>query len=164
VTRGFIILMSLLGIVAVVVVLLIVTSGGGSSSQSSSATAQNANAASQRPRSGRTAAVTPGSITVAVLNGTSTANLAHDVGQRLSAAGFKEGNLATATDQTQTATVVGYLPGHKAAALMVARSLKLGPASVQPVDQSNRAVACPGSTPCSAKVVVTVGSDLQSTQ
>src|SRR5581483_9110084 len=139
-------------------------SGGGSSTQSSSTATQNANAASRNAQSRRGAAVVPSSVTVAVLNGTSTSNLAHDVGQRLGAAGFKEGNLATAADQTQTATVVGYMPGHKAAALLVAKSLKLGPASVQPVDQSNRAVACPGSTPCSAKVVVTVGSDLESTQ
>jgi uncharacterized membrane protein len=165
VSRGFIILMSLLGIVAVVVVLLIVTSGSGTSSHSSSTPAQNANATATPKAHGRRAATpTPASITVAVLNGTSISNLAHDVGQRLGAAGFKEGALATAADQTQTATVVGYLPGHKAGALLVAKSLKLGPASVQPVDQSNRTVACPGSSPCAAKVVVTVGSDLASTQ
>jgi hypothetical protein len=158
--------LSLLGIVAVVVVLLIVTSSGGSSSQSSSTTAQNARAAAtRRARTQRAAPLTPASVTVAVLNGTSISNLAHDVGQRLSAAGFKDGNLATAADQTETATVVGYLPGHKPAALLVAKSLKLGPASVQPVDQSNRTVACPASsTPCAAQVVVTVGSDLASTQ
>jgi hypothetical protein len=166
VTRGFIILMSLLGIVAVVVVLLIVTSGGGSSAQSSSTAAQSAKAGeSRRAHARRATVVTPASVTVAVLNGTSISNLAHDVGQRLGTAGFKQGNIATAADQTQTATVIGYLPGHKAAALLVAKSLKLGSASVQPVDQSNRTVACPASsTPCTAKVVVTVGSDLASTQ
>jgi hypothetical protein len=46
----------------------------------------------------------------------------------------------------------------------VAKSLKLGPASVQAVDQNNRTVACNGSTTsCPAQVVVTVGSDLAST-
>ena len=148
-----------------VVVALVATSSGGSSSQSSSTAAQQAKAAATRRAGTRRAAVTPASVTVAVLNGTSIANLAHDVGQRLGAAGFKEGALATAADQTETATVVGYLPGHKPAALLVAKSLKLGPASVQPVDQSNRTVACPASsTPCAAQVVVTVGSDLASTQ
>jgi len=57
--------------------------------------------------------------------------------------------------------VVGYMPGHRSDALIVAKSLKLGSASVQPVDQSNKTVACPASsTPCTAQVVVTVGSDL----
>ena len=163
-SRGFIVLGTLLGVVAVVVILLVVTSGGGSSSSSSSTPANATNASSHRTGSGQAAAVKPASVTVAVLNGTSTSNLAHDVGQRLGAAGYKEGTIATAADQTQTATVVGYLPGHRAAALLVAKSLKLGPASVQPVDQSNRTVACPASsTPCAAKVVVTVGSDLAST-
>jgi hypothetical protein len=55
------------------------------------------------------------------------------------------------------------MPGHRTDALLVAKSLKLGSASVQPVDQSNKTVACPASsTPCKAQVVVTVGSDLAS--
>jgi hypothetical protein len=149
-------------VVAVVVVVVILTSGSGSSGNSSSASVHPANASAQRARSGRALAVNPAGVTVAVLNGTSTSNLAHNVGQQLGRAGFKEGSIATAVDQTQTATVVGYLPGHRAAALLVAKSLKLGSASVQPVDQSNRTVACPGSS-CTAKVVVTVGSDLAST-
>jgi hypothetical protein len=45
-------------------------------------------------------------------------------------------------------------------ALAVAKSLKLGPASVQPVDPATQAVACPVSTACTSQVVVTVGTDL----
>ena len=64
-----------------------------------------------------------------MLNGTSTNNLAHDVSVKLTAATYKLGKIATATDQTHTATVVGYLPGHRAAALIVAKSLGLGAGS-----------------------------------
>jgi hypothetical protein len=102
-------------------------------------------------------------VTVAVLNGTSTANLAQSVATQLQKAGFKHGTIGNASDQTQTATVVGYMPGQRNAALVVARSLKLGSASVQPVDQSNKTVACPASSSaCTAQVVVAVGSDLAS--
>jgi hypothetical protein len=160
--RTFIILGVLLAVVAVVVILLIVTSHGSSSSSASRSATQTA-ASSAGSRAARAAAVKPAGVTVAVLNGTSTSNLAHNVAQQLGGAGYKEGTIATAPDQTQTATVVGYLPGHRAAALLVAKSLKLGSASVQPADQSNRTVACPGSSTCSAQVVVTVGSDLAST-
>jgi hypothetical protein len=159
----FIGLLTLLGLVAVVVVLLVITSSG-SSNHASGTTAQSATAQSARRQKARPpAAVKPSAVTVAVLNGTSTSNLAHTVAQQLGTAGFKEGTIATAADQTQTATVVGYLPGSRRDALLVAKSLKLGSASVQPVDQSNRTVACPASsTSCPAQVVVTVGSDLAS--
>lgn len=161
ISRGVIALISLLGLVAVVVILLVVTSSGSSTHSSTTASAATNVQSARNPNGGTV--ITPASVTVAVLNGTSTSNLAHAVASRLSADGFKEGSIATASDQTQTATVVGYLPGHRDAALAVAKSLKLGSASVQPVDQSNRAVACPASsTPCAAKVIVTVGSDLAS--
>jgi hypothetical protein len=59
--------------------------------------------------------------------------------------------------------VVGYLPGFKADAQAVAKSLKLSSASVQAADQSAQGVACSGQTPCNADVIVTVGSDLANT-
>jgi hypothetical protein len=155
-------------VVAVVIVLLIVTSSGGPShatSVSSSASGTSTVPGTQH-RNGKTTAatsLTPAAITVAVLNGTSTPKLAESIATRLQSAGFKRPPAANASDQTQTATVVGYLPHHRAAALVVARSLKLGPASVQAVDQSNETVACQASsTPCTIQVVVTVGSDLAS--
>jgi hypothetical protein len=151
----------LLGVVAVVAVLLVVTSSGGSGH-----TASTAASTSNVPKPKHQTRPTPlqkASVTVAVLNGTATANLAHQIALRLGSAGFKQGTIATASDQTQTATVVGYLPGRRKDALAVAASLKLGPASVQPVDQSNQAVACPPPAACPASVIVTVGSDLAST-
>ena len=99
---------------------------------------------------------------MAVLNGTSTSNLAHDVSLKLTNAGYKPGTIATATDQTQTATTVGYpTRSERAAALIVARSLNLGSTAIVPVTSSNLAVACPQAA-CTAQVVVTVGSDLAS--
>jgi LytR cell envelope-related transcriptional attenuator len=160
-SRGFLVAIGLLGVVAVVAVLLVVTSSGGSGHTASTA-ASTSNAPKPRHRT-RPAPFQPASVTVAVLNGTATANLAHQIALRLGSAGFKQGTIATASDQTQTATVVGYLPGHRKDALAVAASLKLGSASVQPVDQSNQAVACPPPAACAANVIVTVGSDLAPT-
>jgi hypothetical protein len=160
-SRGFLIAIGLLGVVAVVAGLLVVTSSGGSGHTASTA-ASTSNAPKPKHRT-RPVPFQPAAVTVAVLNGTATANLAHQIALRLGSAGFKQGTIATASDQTQTATVVGYLPGHRKDALAVATSLKLGSASVQPVDQSNQAVACPPPAACAANVIVTVGSDLAST-
>jgi hypothetical protein len=158
-------------VVAVVVVLLIVTSSGGraggagrvSSSGSATSAATGTGARHHSRSRSATTAPTPAAVTVAVLNGTSTAKLAESIATRLQNAGFKRGTVGNASDQTRTATVVGYLPHDRPAALLVARWLKLAPASVQPVDQSSQTVACQASsTPCAAQVVVTVGSDLVS--
>ena len=86
-------------------------------------------------------------MTVAVLNGTSTTNLAHDISQKLSSAGYKAGNIATATDQTRDRhRSSGICPDTKPDALAVAKSLKLSPSAVQAVDASNRTLACNGSS------------------
>ena len=104
-------------------------------------------------------------MTVAVLNGTATNQLAHRVALKLDAAGYKQGPVTTAADQTHTATVVAYVPGHQRDATKVAAALSRGPASVQPIDASTQAVvACPTGTPCTATVVVTAGSDLANIQ
>lgn len=105
-------------------------------------------------------AFNPSSVTVAVLNGTAATGLAHRTSVRLASAGYKQGNIATASNQTETATVVAYLPGHRSDALQVASTLKLASASVQPVDQDTQAVACPPPSACTALVIVTVGQDL----
>jgi hypothetical protein len=154
-----------LSIAGVVVALLVVTSSGGGSSASST----NSSAASNAPtttsqRRKPPAAVTPSSVTVAVLNGTATSGLAHRVGVKLAASGYKQGTVATATDQTRTATVVAFMPGHRRDAVSVATALKLGSASVQPLDQNTQAVACPPPGACTSGVVVTVGSDLANIQ
>jgi hypothetical protein len=145
----------------VVAVLLIVTSSGSSPQSQTASRNSNAPTARHKPKP---AQASNASVTVAVLNGTATSGLAHRVATKLGAAGYKEGAIATASDQTRTATVVAYLPGHRRDALAIASTLKLGSASVQAVDQNTQAIACPPPSACSATVVVTVGSDLASTQ
>ena len=84
------------------------------------------------------------------------------VASRLGRAGYKEGTIATAANQTESNTRVAYLPGttNRKDALHVASALKLSSASVQPIDQSTQQVACPPPAACTANVVVTVGADL----
>ena len=154
------VLVAALLVVGAVAGLLIATSSGGSS-QPSAGRAPASNAPSPAPKPAPPA-FNPGSVTVAVLNGTSTNNLAHKVGSRLVSGGYKQGMVATASDQTRTKTVVAYLPGHRDDALHVATALKLGPSAVAPVDSSTQAIACPPPASCSAQVIVTVGSDLAS--
>jgi hypothetical protein len=166
-------LIGLAAVVVIVVALLILTGGS-----STTATVHKSRAASARARHAKTVAVNPSTVTVAVLNGTSVTNLAHDVASRLGTDGYKEGTIATAADQTHSTTTVAYLPGHQADARAVAAVLNLKSSAVVPVDQQAMGVACPGSgtsgtsgasgtsgTPassssCGADVVVTVGSDL----
>jgi LytR cell envelope-related transcriptional attenuator len=163
--RGILALLGVLSVAVVAAVLFIVTSSAGTSTktattQTSSTTAAARHKAPKARRRTNAPAVNPALVTVAVLNGTGTPNLAHAIGSRLAAVGYKEGSILTASDQTQTATVVGYLPGHRSDAQAVATSLKLGSSSVQPVSQSNQSVACPPPAACAAAVIVTVGSDL----
>jgi ABC-type Fe3+-hydroxamate transport system substrate-binding protein len=157
------VVITILGLAAVVVALLLLTSNNNNSTSSN-----NANAASNAPQhakksTAKTVAFSPATVNVAVLNGTATAGLAHRVSVMLAGDGFKQGAVATAADQTRTATVVGYMPGKRAQGIAVAHALKLGPAVVQSVDPSTRAVACPPPAPCPSAVIVTVGSDLQNT-
>jgi hypothetical protein len=167
VSRAAVAVATVLVVVIAVAVLLLVTQNNSSQPTTASRTTQTTSAPKQKTRhSGKagTAAVVPASITVAVLNGTSTTNLAHDTMARLTAAGYKQGKITTASDQTLTSTIVGYTStADRRDALAVAKSLKLGSASVQAVDPGSRAVACSATpTPCPAQVVVTVGSDLAS--
>jgi hypothetical protein len=156
--RRFALLVGALIAVAAIAALVIITAGGGSSSSHSHAGATtNAPGTSHR---GTAASFAPSSVTVAVLNGTATNELAHRVAAKLTSVGYKQGNVATASNQTQTATVVAYLPGFRNDAVHVATALKLGPASVQAIDPSTQAVACPQPAPCTTNVVVTVGADL----
>ena len=162
--RVLVAVLALAAIAAAVVVLLVLTSGGSNSTVTT--TTAPTGAPATRPRQHRTTtSVVPGSVTVAVLNGTATNGLAHRVAVKLTGGGFRQGNVTTAVDQTRTATTIAYLPGQRKAALAVARALNLGSASVASADQTTRTVACQGLSPaaCSAQaVIVTVGSDLAS--
>jgi hypothetical protein len=147
-------------VIAAIVVALLHFTGSGSNSNTTRASNTSNAPSTTTARRKRTATVVPSTVTVSVLNGTATNGLAGRISNQLNSAGYKQGRVATASDQTRTATIVAYMPGHKSAALAVAKSLKLGPASVQPVDPATQAVACPVSTQCTSQVVVTVGTDL----
>ena len=158
--RRLALLIGALGVIAVIAVLVIATSGGSTPKSGPAAATQTTNLPA--PKRSQTPAFSPASVTVAVLNGTSTNQLAHTVGSKLAAAGYKEGALKTAANQTQAQTVVAYLPGatNRTDALHVATALHLGPSAVQPIDQPTQQVACPPPGACTANVVVTVGADL----
>jgi len=165
VSRVAIAIATVLVVVAAVVALLLLTSGGSGKSATASRTSST-KAITKTLRAGRAkiVVVTPSSVMVAVLNGTTTTNLAHDTMARLTALGYKQGAIQTATNQTLSTTIVAFTsPAYRRDALAVAKSLGLKSASVQAINQSNRTVAC-GATPsaCPAQVVVTVGSDLSS--
>jgi hypothetical protein len=147
----------LLVVVGAVVAVVIATSGTGTQAGSGPSGAGN-------PPGPAQPAFDPALVTVAVLNGTTTNQLAHHVADRLVADGYKEGLVATASNQTLTSTIVGYLPGaaNRADALHVAKTLRLPASSVAPIDQSAQAVACPPPSPCTANVIVTVGANLAS--
>jgi hypothetical protein len=158
--RRFMWLMAALAVIVIVAVVLIVMRGGG---KGTPATASTPGKPATRSRSTRrAAAVQPNTVTVAVLNGTVTNGLAHQVSVRLASAGYRQGTVATDSNQTLTSSTVYYEPGHRAAALAVAKSLSRSNASVQPIDSSTQAVACPPPSPCTATVVVAVGTDLAS--
>lgn len=172
--RG-VIIGAIVAVVVVVVALGVLLSGGGSSpshasgsasssSQSSSSSASAGKRGTKRTTTARTTTVIPSTVTVEVLNGTATNNLAHDISTKLGSKGYKTGTPATASDQTHTQTVVGYTqPAYRVQAEAVAKSLGLSMSTVQAVSSSDRTVAC-SSTPtsCPDQVVVTVGSDLSS--
>ena len=133
-------------LVGAVAALLIATSGSGTPSRTGSTATSNS--ATKRPR---TVAFNPATVTVAVLNGTATNDLAHRVSNRLTAAGYRQGTIATASDQTRTATTVAFLPGFRRDALHVASSLGLGPASVRPSPWSTPSGAKRRGIPCSCR-------------
>jgi hypothetical protein len=161
VTRAVAIAVLALVAAAIIVVLVAVTSSGGSThSTSTPAAVPTTNAPAPR-RVSHARPVDKTAVVVAVLNGTPQAGLARRISGQLTADGYKQGTVATASDSTRTATVIAYLPGHRAEALSVATSLKLGSASVQPVDQPTQAIACPPPAACRATVIVTVGADLK---
>jgi hypothetical protein len=101
---------------------------------------------------------------VQVLNGTATNNLAHDVAAKLTTAGYKASGTLNAAETGVTSTIVGYTASNaRVDALAVAKSLDLGPASVQAVSQGDRVKVCGSTTACTTQVIVTAGDDLAQT-
>jgi LytR cell envelope-related transcriptional attenuator len=163
--RVFVVLAVLLGIGAVVAGVIVIRNINHRSSQSKSSAAQAA--ARRALESRQTAAlapVQPSTVTVAVLNGTSTNLLASTVSNKLGAAGYQKGYVGNFTpNQTVSSTLVQYMRGDKRDAAAVAAALKLRSSAVQPIDSATQQLACPPSPgQCKAAVVVTVGSDLAS--
>ncbi len=150
-------------LVVVAVVAIILFSGGGGSSgtsatQSSSASTTHTSAAHSKshPRHASTAASTsaasPAETSVAVLNGTETTGLAHQVSTTLRQNGYTQATaLSGRPPGANQVTVVEYAPGHKADAEGVARSISV--TGVQPMESATASLAGP------ASVAVVVGLD-----
>jgi hypothetical protein len=170
INRGLIAAATLL-IIAIVVVVVLVLGGGGSKHHAVAVTNSTPSSGAKNAKGqgkGKVKAVNvdPASVTVSVLNGTLTPNLAADVITKLTDKGFQAGSTGNAADQTMPTTVVGYVPTAASAkddALAVARTLGLKQAAVKPATSANEAVACSGATTnCPDQVIVTVGADLNS--
>jgi hypothetical protein len=151
-----------LGLVAVAAIAVLLLSGDDSPSTpaaSSNPGTQQTTAASRRTTPA-TAAPAHNRVTVAVLNGTTTAGLASTVASDLTADGFVQGPVTNASDQARSVTVVSYFGGHEAEAQEVAKTLNVPADAVQPIDADTEAACAQGAT-CAATVVVTVGADRQ---
>jgi hypothetical protein len=121
--------------------------GGHSSGK---AQANNDNGLPKKPKRHGTA-VKPGSVTVAVLNGTTVPGLAAALSDRIAAAGFRKGTIDVFSDQQLAESVVQYAPGHQAEAQAVSR--RVGISQLEPVTADGRALAG------DATVIVIAGAD-----
>jgi hypothetical protein len=97
------------------------------------------------------AAVKPGNVTVAVLNGTTVPGLAAALSDHIAAADFKKGTINDYSDKQLAESVVQYAPGHEAEAKAVSRSV--GISQREPVTADSRALAG------DATVIVIAGAD-----
>ncbi|MBV9943682.1 MAG: LytR C-terminal domain-containing protein [Solirubrobacterales bacterium] len=150
-------LIAALVVAAIAAGVIVLTNRTGSSSAHTSSL--NSSLASRR--TGQANPVRPSTVTVSVLNGTDMQGLAGHVAQRLAAEGYRKGAVTNASDQTQTTSVVAFMaPTYRREALAVAAALKLTRTSVQPIDASTKAIACPPTKACTSSVVVTIGRDL----
>jgi hypothetical protein len=174
VSRALIAAITLLVVAIVVVVVLVL---GGSSNKNNHRTTANRASTTAKAKGksknatrgkarGAVVKINPQTVTVAVLNGTTTANLAAAVSDKLSNKGFQQGSRGNAANQTMATTIVGYLPadpGAKNDAYAVAVALGLKSTAVKPVSTASQSVACSGTpTNCPDQVIVTVGADLNS--
>jgi hypothetical protein len=142
---------ALAALVGLVLVIVVISSLGGDEGPKQ---ANRAAPETQQPASGSSGSqpVNRGSVTVAVLNGTTIPGLAAQVSDQVERGGFKRGTVTNAADQQRPSTTVAYSSGFKRAAQEVARLL--GVAQAEPLDASTQAIA--GGD---AQVVVTVGTD-----
>jgi LytR cell envelope-related transcriptional attenuator len=97
------------------------------------------------------AAVKPGNVTVAVLNGTTVPGLAARLRDQIATAGFRKGTINDFSDQQLAESVVQYAPGHQAEAEAVSRRVRIS--QREPVTANSRALAG------DATVIVIAGAD-----
>jgi hypothetical protein len=117
---------------------------------SGNAQANNDNGLPHKPKRNG-AAVKPGNVTVAVLNGTTVPGLAAALRDQIAAAGFEKSTINNFSDQQLAESVVQYAPGHQAEAKAVSR--RLGISQLEPVTANSRALAG------NATVIVIAGAD-----
>jgi hypothetical protein len=145
------------GLVVLVVVLATTVFAGGSSKPAGNRVVSSpATSAQGSLTTGAGAGVTPSSVTVAVLNGTSVPGLARTVANNLQHDGYQIGTVTNAPIQQHTTTTVSYGSGDRSQAQAVAHAIGVDPSTVAVEDVSTQGVA--GSQ---AMVVVTVGADRQ---
>jgi hypothetical protein len=126
------------------------TDGDGAGTAGKAQANSNNNGVASKP--GRDdVAIEPGTVTVAVLNGTSVPHLAATLRDRLAAAGFVKGMINDFSDQQLTASVVQYAPGRQAEANAVGRTI--GIIRRQPITAESRTLAG------DATVIVIAGAD-----
>jgi hypothetical protein len=97
------------------------------------------------------APIKPGTVTVAVLNGTTVPGLAAKLRDQIAAAGFQKGPINVFSDQQLAESVVEYAPGREAEARLVGR--RVGISQRAPVTANSRDLAG------DATVIVIAGAD-----
>jgi LytR cell envelope-related transcriptional attenuator len=150
-----------LGIVAIVLVVSMLGSSSGptptttvatTTARSSAHHTHTSTAAASRPRETSAPVVSPAEAQVAVLNGTSTPNLAHRLSASLQQSGYSQATPLNGTPPgSHQTTAVEYSSGHRAEAAQVARAL--GVTRVQPIEAAVSPLAG------SSTVVVIAGLD-----
>ncbi|HVS29228.1 MAG TPA: LytR C-terminal domain-containing protein [Solirubrobacteraceae bacterium] len=140
-------LLAVAGAALVVILAIIVfSSGGGHKKSPSPAGSGGRTRAATKART-----VSRSTVTVSVLNATAVPRLAAKYETKLTAAGFRHGNVGTAPGPRQSVSVVYYAPGSQQSAQEAARLVRV--ATVRPLDPKVRAIAA------GAKVVVVLGAD-----
>jgi hypothetical protein len=99
----------------------------------------------------RQPAVTPGSVTFAVLNATTVSGAANRTADTLEAKGYHRGNVLTANEQGRAESVVEYADSNVAAARLIGRDL--GITQIEKIDPQTQLQAG------DANVVVILGAD-----
>jgi hypothetical protein len=104
------------------------------------------------PKKSASSGIDPASVTVAVLNGTTTPGLAAKLGDRITAQGFKLGNVTNNPDQQRAESVVMFTGGAEKEAAEVGKRMKI--AQREPIDPESQRLGG------DASVVVIAGQNL----